>query len=255
LAGLLILLLNSVNAYTLEKQGISISIDREGIASIKEKYFLSFENNVALDSFKKTVKDNGPNFVAWKIFDERIFPHVIGPEDELLQKSVSFDEETGSLEINYILTTKIVRLGEQARTTVFSLIQNRFNYFVQGASVIIPKNTAISIKIPDNATLLSALPVPSSKDHEIVWNGFLSSNQFELTYEIKKPIAPEISLSDLVESIFSREESFFILVVVAAVIILLYWKKDAISDRIEGYIIKHSEIKPEPVEEEIRVKG
>lgn len=252
---LLVFIAGAVNARNLEKHGLLVLIDSQGLASIKEKYYYAFENDAELEAFKQTVKQNGPSFVAWKVFDASIFPHIIGSEDELLQKSVLFNEEQGFLEINYSLSSKIVMLDEQSRTTVFSLIQNRFNYFIQGASVIIPKNTSITISIPENALVLQALPVPSKQNHEISWNGFLSSNQLALVYEIRKPIAPTISLSDLVEGIFSKSENVFILVIIAVIIIFLYWKKDAVSEKIEGYVVKHSEIRPEAVEEEIQIKS
>ncbi|MBI5884862.1 hypothetical protein HZB89_02060, partial [archaeon] len=157
---LIVLLAVSAGARSLEQHGITVSVGPEGSASIQEKYFFSFADANELDSFKKEVKKNGPNFIAWKLFDERIFPSIAPQGDELAGKSVSFDEASSYLELKYALTTKFMRAEEQARTTVFTLIQNRLNSFIQAASFTIPKNTSITLIIPENSRLIKVLPTP-----------------------------------------------------------------------------------------------
>lgn len=239
----LIVLSVSVNAYSFRLHEITAEID-EGFTNVNEKYYLDFDTDAEYEAFKKNVKVLGRSLISWKMYEDRIFPHVRDENDQITNVNISFDDKEKFLELSYVLLSSIVTTKEESdreKIVVFN-IKKIPTFSVQAGTILIPKGTSLKIVIPSNAKITETSSNPVIRGNEVIWEGYLSTSDLTLEYSLAKPLAPQISLSDVVQETISREENLFTLVIILLIVIGLYWKREKISNGITSFVVEHSEI-------------
>jgi len=137
--------------YVLENHAIKINVDLEGNAQVTERYYLNFQNEIQLEDFRQTVSEIGVSIDGWQAYDERIYPRI-GQTKDMVVSGISFVENTDSLdflEMNYFLKSPIMeKIDETSRVIEYSLKPSAFSSFVNGALLIIPSGTSITVQLP-----------------------------------------------------------------------------------------------------------
>ncbi len=231
--------------YVLENHAIEINVDTEGNAQVTERYYLNFQNEIQLADFRQTVSEIGVSFDGWRAYDSRIYPRI-GQEKDIVVSGISFVENTSSLdflEMNYFLKSSIMeKIDETSRVIEYSLKPSAFSSFVDGALLVIPSGTTITIQLPRGVEIEPPVkPDAVVGENTVVWTGYVFGNELELNYLVFK----QISSFDLDQAIqeLMQSELFLIFVVIAALIlIILLAKRKAIGNKVQNYVIRHSDL-------------
>ena len=84
-----------------------------------------------------------------------------------------------------------------------------------------------------------------------MWNN-IGTNPIRLEYSVRKPIASNLELSkSLLDALSDQQMNIILPIAIVLLIVLMLgvWKRKDIGDRVEDYIISHSEIKSYDTEE------
>lgn len=242
-------------AYAISRQEFSITINEEGFGTVTEKYYFDFANKADSDSFSQAVKDNGQDFLKWRVFDDKISPYF-GSVETISLEGFSYSQAENTLELKYGLDNAISqKTSEDSRSTTWKLNQSLLSKFEQGTLIIVPKNITLAINFPQAAELKAELLPPTvqtTKNSMVLKNARV--NNLNIQYVIPKPIAQTISLSELASWL---KETGLLYVIISALIIITVVavvKRKTISERIENYIVEHSEISRKDEEEEIEIE-
>jgi len=250
-----IMLAGTAFAYNLSKQEFEIKVDDKGFGVITEKYYFTFLGSEDLNAFMQAVKKNGQDLLVWQVFDERINPYFETPEIISLI-GFSFDPKTNVLELKYSTDNQIAQKAvEDPRSTTWRLKPGFLQKFEQGTLIIVPKSIKISIEFPQAAELKTELlpPTVQTTKNSLLLNN-VRVNSLNIQYVIPKPIAQTISLSEIIDWL---KNTGLIYVILAALIVLgvvAVIKRKSISERIENYLVEHSEISSREEEEEIEIE-
>jgi len=231
--------------YDITWHSIDIKIDAKGFAMVTERFFLQFPNDFQLSLFREESEKNGVSLFAWKSFDDRIHTYI-GEEKELDNAQVGFVENSEKyLEITYGLKNPITHAtAETTRRTEFRLKENFFRQFLLGELFIIPDNAVIRLELPSQAEIQGKVkPEAKVEGGIITMQGYKSSNVLEVRYRVWKQIA-SFDLQQAMQGFLTSELMLLLAAVAFALAILAYAKRREISQRIENYIVEHSEIKP-----------
>ena len=248
-AVLLLIIFFSLNAlaqpFEIRAHTIDIKVDEKGFGKATERFFLDFPGEEEIKKFKEESAQKGVSLESWKAFDERIHTYI-GEEKDLDKAQVGFVEsEDRFLEINYGLKTPIMYVtGETSRRTEFRLKENFFRAFLVGTLWIIPDNTIIRIELPSQAEIQGKVkPDATVEGNKIIMQGYKSSNLLEIKYRIWKQIAG-FDLQKTIQEFLNSEMATFLGVIVFVIVIVAYVKRKSISQKIENYIVEHSELAP-----------
>ncbi len=252
-----LLLAPAVSGEELAGQKYSIELNSNGFAHVVEHYYYSFEHPFDFNQFLSTVEKNGSSLLGWQAYDSRIAPHF-GSDQTVANAEITFDGKAKLLKLEYDLVDApfATKVSEDSRSIVWQLTENAFLKFQKGSILVIPADTEITISIPSNATYDAAaiLPTPTKSDAgSITWKGYLPTNKLNVTYQINKPIASTIDLQTLFNGVVDSPVNLAIAVALAALMVYAYFNRRKIAEKIEGYIVEHSEIsekEPEEVEVE-----
>ena len=234
----------AAQSYEITKHTIDIKVDQKGFARVTERFFLVFPNEFNLRVFRQTSEENGVSLLSWKSFDERIHTYI-GEQKDIENAQVGFVEnEEKYLEINYGLKNAIAHAtAETTRRTEFKLKENFFREFLVGALWIIPDNTTIRIELPHQAEIQGTVkPDATIQGNGIAFQGYKSSNVLEVKYRMWKQIA-SFDLQQAIQEFLGSELMILLAIVVFAMAIMAYTKRKEITQKIENYIVEHSELR------------
>lgn len=235
--------------YDIVQHTIVIDVDEKGTAGITERFYLLFPRDIYLENFKQESQTNGVSLSAWKQFDSRLHP-FIGEETDIVSAQLAFIENQDKyLELTYKLKTPIMHVtSDTTRRTDYRLKENFFRQFFVGSLIIIPDNTSIQIKLPPQAEIQGTIkPDAAIEQNTIILNGYKSSNVIEIQYRVWKQIA-SFDLQQIMQGLLKSELTVFLGTTAFALLIFVYIKRKTIAQKIEDYIVEHSEIAPEEKE-------
>ncbi len=243
----------SGQSYILDSHVIEINVDSMGNAQVRERYFLQFQNEQQLASFRQMVSEIGASVDGWRAYDSRIYPYI-GQGSDIVVSGISFIENPDSLdflEMNYALKSPIMeKRNETSRAIDYGLKAKYFTNFVDGSLWVIPEGTSIIVKLLRGVEIEKPVkPDAAVEASTVVWTGYVFGNELELNYRLFKQIA-SLDLSQLIQELM-QSDLFLIFVAVVVVISLgVLAKRKAITGRIENYIVEHSDFGSEEEEEE-----
>ncbi|MBS3058619.1 MAG: hypothetical protein J4478_04430 [Candidatus Diapherotrites archaeon] len=253
----LLLIAGIATAYTIEKKELTIKIDESGNGTFNEKYYFAFFDRQDLDEFLKVVTENGQDLLKWQASSTPIVPYFSSIE-KLSLKEFSFNQAKQVLELEYSAEEKSsVKILEDQRSSVWRLNQSLLQKFEQGTIMEVPRDITISIELPANSELktelLPQVLLAKATKNTLSLNN-VRVNNLNIQYVIPKPIAQTVSLTELLNWLNSTG---LIYALIAAIIVLgaiIAVKRKSISERIENYIVEHSEISRKEEEEEIEIE-
>ena len=251
---LLLFLVSSVNAQQFEilNHTIDVTIDEYGKGDIVERFSLFFVNNIQLELFKEESQNLGVDLGAWEVFDSRIRTYIGKDRFTIAHGTIGFDESSKILVIEYTLTEPIMeRIDDTSRVSTYKLKTNAMiTEFIAGSFWEIPDNTTINFILPPNSEIKQPVsPEAVVSGSLVTWQGYKSSNQLNLQYDLFKEIAPAFDISKFILDLTQTELFIPVLAVFVIVIGIVYWRRDKLSARIENYVIRNSEITPKEEEE------
>ncbi len=231
--------------YVLENHTIEINVDIEGNANVIEKYYLSFQNEQQLADFRQTVSEMGVSIEGWNAYDKRIYPRI-GQEKDIVVSGISFNENPDSLdflEMNYFLKSPIMeKKNETTRVIEYKFKASALSSFIDGALWVIPAGISITVQLPRGVEIEKPVkPDAVISNNTVVWTGYVFGNELELNYLVFK----QISSFDLEEALqeLMQSELFIIFVgATALILIIVLAKRKSIGNKIQNYIIKHSDL-------------
>lgn len=242
---------------TIKETRIEIKVKENGFGEISEKYFFDFRSQEELSYFVGVAQKNGSSLLNWITFDERIFPHIGEDEFDAKNALVEFVDQgikDSFLSIKYENESPVFieEKEREGRFVEWKFNSKKLNALLSGGVIILQENTLLEIELPLNAEIKETnLEVKNGK---VFWQGYKTSSQISIVFVIKENIAPTFNLSLMIQSIVSNQESLTALIlIVIAVVIILSLKKNSISEKIDGFIIKNSKIEKEE-ESEIEIE-
>ena len=237
-------------AYEIQKHEISVTLGDAGETSVVEKYYLDFPNNFQLEKFKQKSEELGIDIQKWTDFDPDIRVYI-GNTEDVLNGVLSFDGEKKYLQLSYDLATPIVaKTDETGRITTFELKKSVLKDFRAGDTTVIPAGTTIKITFPKNSEIVEPVqPAAKISGNSIEWTD-TRSNAISLSYNVFKEIAPQFELSMLLRGVFASNvfPLFVVFILIASAIV--YSKRKSVVERIENYIVEHSNLEEETFEQE-----
>lgn len=250
IAAVLALLAGSASAVEIASVQASLKISDSGSASIVENYFLSFSSDFEVRDFEKIFERNSSSLIAWKAFNEKITAHF-GNEGELLNVKFSFDKESKVLKSEYGMEKAIVEKAlEDSRSVVWRFKPTAFSKFEKGALTVIPENFKIEVELPFNSRVnRELLPEQVEVLENTIKLENLSASNLIIEYGITKPIAPPINTFEALQTLLESEWFLAVIAVIVAVAVIGFWKRKTIGEKIEDYIVEHSEIAKHEEEE------
>jgi len=228
----------------LESHSIDIDVDSAGNAQVVERFFLFFQNEQQLVDFRQTVNEVGVSLSGWKSYDPRIYPHI-GQEQDVEVQGISFIENPNAidfLEISYGLNSPIMeKKGETSRVVSYSVKPKFFAEFSDGALWVIPEGTTITVRLPKGVRIEGEIkPDAVVTGSDVTWTGYVSGNELNIDYGFFKEIA-SFDLREAVQQLLQSDIFWFLVAFVAVFFLLLFAKRKSIGDRVENYLVAHSD--------------
>lgn len=249
----LLVLFASANSVEITGRDISIQVNETlGQANkITEKIYLKI-NESELTDFQKTIQEKASDFDSWKNYLPSIAPKINFKQENSFERKISFiqEEKKPVLVMEYLLSEKIFIMSETARLKEFALNESYLNNFSSRGLFILESKDSINFELPINAIIENEIePKAVIQNKTIEWQGPLSTSKINFAFNVKKPITPSFSITQVVENIATQKENIIILIVIIVVVALIYFEKDRVGNKIEGFVVKHSNLKNENPDE------
>ncbi|MBI4044846.1 MAG: hypothetical protein HY392_04005 [Candidatus Diapherotrites archaeon] len=237
---------------------VEIEVDEAGFASVVEKYTLDFGTTREVLEFKENATRNSSSLLAWQSDYNFFYPRIGQVVQNIIEKSsVAYEEETRTLFLNYILANRFAQITkEEPRQTIWSVpAKNLLAFEVEGL-IFIPENTSVKISIPKNAEIISLEPTAGIRveNNDIFLSGIRTSS-FKLEYSVQKPLSSTFNILEALREFASSTPNFILLVIAVVVATVIYAKRKAVTEKIENYVVKHSELEHSRPEEEIDLEA
>ena len=231
--------------YILDSHSIDIVVGNDGMANVRERYFLVFQNEQQLADFIQTKDTIGVSIEGWREYDPRIYPRI-GGESEITVNGISFTDSAQGpdfLELTYSLQKPLAEKKSETSTAIdFALNTGQFSGFVDGSLWVIPDGTSIIIHLPRGVQIQKTVkPDATIEENTVTWAGYVFGNELELNYTLFKQIA-SFDLGGFITSLLQSDLFLIGLGAIAIAGLAVFAKRKAISEKIEGYIVANSEL-------------
>ncbi len=254
LIALQVAFLTSAQAFSVRTHLIEIQIDESGFANITEKFNLKFQTPSEVTEFREAAQENSSSVLAWQSDYNFFYPHFGEIADKIIEKSsVTYEEQTQTLVLNYVLANRFSQIKtEEPRQTTWRIPNRNLSAFENSGLIVIPENTSIKITLPKNAQIILLEPNTSIKqENNTIFLSGISTSTFNLEYTIIQPLSTNINIFERIREALSNTPILFIGIIVTIITIIVFVKRKTIQQKIEDYLIKNSELKPHPQDEEV----
>ncbi len=229
---------------------ISVNVDSSGNALVAENYSMAFSSPFEENAFEESARNNSSSLLAWQADFNFFFPHfgnIAGNEIET--STIIYDPQLKAITLRYSLKGVFAQLVQSEQRADSFLIQDRqLSAFRDAGIIVIPENTKLRIILPPNSEIdASKLPERAViNENQVLFTG-IQSNSMSVAYKVTKPIAP------IGSDLFGNISGIYLALIPLAAIALIvaYAKRDEIEEKIEGYLVEHSEIKKREPDEEL----
>ncbi len=231
--------------------GIDIYLQENGSAKVEEQYFFTFFAEQD-ELFEIDFEQNTPSLFEWKADYPFIHPYV-GSENqseniEFLLNRTANQEPTLTLSYDYPTgLTQTIKVGTEGRSTRWKITDVAFVQFIAGGNINIPTNTQIRIHFPNNAVVDTKLLPPgiTVNGNTMTITNF-QSNSLPIEYTVLTPIADPIDAGKIFDNAVKSPLFAFVIAIIAAIGLYIALNRDEISEKVENYVIEHSEFRPQP---------
>ncbi|QQR92601.1 MAG: hypothetical protein IPJ89_05650 [Candidatus Iainarchaeum archaeon] len=227
---------------------IDIFLQEDGSARVVEQFFFSFFADEAAQ-LEKDFEENTPSLFEWKRDYPFIHPYA-GIEsqaeslDFFLRQTVS-GQPTLELSYNYpVGLAQKVATENQGRTARWKLSDSALLNFISAGSISIDAKTQVKIYLPTGAVVDKRLLQQGLLDNSnVITLSNFQSNALNVQYAILTPIADPIDTSKFISDVVGSPLFFFLVVALVLAGIYAYLNRESLSEKIEDYIVEHSEFK------------
>lgn len=252
-------------AATITQHVIQIDVDSQGFGQVTEKFIFLFNSEQELLDFRGQAQRLGADLEAWKSFDSTITNYI--GSIKAGTGRIGYEEREGDrqVKLEYQTQEPLFTKNETARQTDYSIDSGQFESFRKGSVYVIPSNTKIIFVLPKQAnikieSLKPEIEEPDSiqqmqTEKRIFWIGHRSiSGNLGLQFSLEKQIAPPISLSQILRKTIESGEAQIAVAILLVLLSAFYFKRRSIQEKIENYLIRHSELELKKETDEIEVE-
>lgn len=249
----LILSISCVNAISVSNHTLDVSIGKDGEASILEIYDLRFLAGEFNEFKEKKDSELGVSLLAWKAEYRWFFPHFAETTEISGKAQISFDESTSALFLDYSVREPLAEIDKETPRAQFWKIKDSFwKNFQQERAVVVPEDVEIIIRLPSSSELLTeGLPPQAKVEGSTVTLSGISTNNITIEYKLVKPLASAAGL----QNIITETNIMTAIAILLLASLVLYWKREPISQKVEDYVVEHSEIDPKFSAEDIDIEA
>lgn len=232
-------LLPAAFAYTFQPSSVYIEavVDKNGFASVRERYVITFSTPEEFNTFREFVDRLGNSFYLWAREVEGFTYHFGTSFTDL--RDITITTQIASDRLAYIVLTYSLQLAklnkDEPTYKEWIIVDFRFPW-VRDAYRI-PEGYTLSVVLPPEATVERVEPDTEVKNNVIRWEGPLATNKLMVIYSTPK-IPKPVSILEILSK-YSISTYFLVGILVLGVVLLLFRRK--ISSAIERYVINNSE--------------
>ncbi len=238
-----LLLLPAAFAYTFQPSSVDIEavVGKDGVASVRERYVITFSNPEELNTFKGLVDKLGNSFYLWAREIEGFTYHFGTAFTDL--RDITITTQIASNRLAYIVLTYRLQLAKPNKDTPTStewvIVDFRFPWVKDAYRI--PEGYTVSVVLPSEATVVRVEPETEVKNNVVKWEGPLATNKLMIIYSTPKVPKP-VSILELLSKL-SISAYFLVAILVLGAILLLFRRR--ISLAIERYVVNNSEFSEE----------
>ena len=215
----LVLALPLAQAYTDHSLSVTVTVQKDGTAHIREKTIFYVDNDAEIEAFKDNLKLGKSTILAWKKFSDNIRYHIGGvqsPVDNLtITAGPEYDikQNARSVTLDYDLVDLFVATQKVGSRTLLCTLNEEILGFDKSETrqTILGSNVYFTITLPQTASLVKkdgAVQVGPSpyvydvSNRTITWFG-PSTGRWVLQYEVEEPLSDEVFgfFSDLYDNL------------------------------------------------------
>lgn len=231
--------------------GIDVYVSENGSATVEERFFFNFLAGEAA-RFEKDFVENTPSVNEWEADYAFVNPHI-GSEGqvkniEFLLNRTANGEPTLTMSYTYPSgLVQEIKVESQGRSTRWKISEVALVDFIESANIRIPSNTQIKFHFPSSSVVdTSLLPQEVSVVNNVVTLTNIQTNALRIEYLLFTPIADPIDFGKIVQD-FQQSPLFAVFVALVALVgVYIALNREQFSQRIETYVIEHSEFKTTP---------
>lgn len=262
---MLLLLAGLGQAATITQHAINIDVDSQGYGHVTEQFVFLFNSESELLDFRNQAQRLGADLGAWQSFDSNITNYIgaIKPGSG----RIGYEEKEGDrmVKLEYQTEEPLFKKVETGRQTEYSVDSSAFQSFQKGSVYVIPSNIKIVFNLPKQANIQTDSLKPEIEDpnsiqqiqneKRIFWTGHLSiSGNLGLNFTLEKQIAPGASLTQTLKTMIENRQAYLLAAVLLILASAAYFKRKTIREKIENYLVQHSEIEHTKESEEIEIE-
>ena len=242
-------------AVKVDRTYIEAKVDKGGLASVTENYWISFESAADERLFNEAKQRNGSAVSAWKSDYPWLYPKfgdIVGSSPSVINSKINFEDAENKIVLSYDITKQFaVLVSDEARLSLWSIPDSVFYKFISADLIRIGDNTAIVITLPNEAIIktdtISSLAKVNLNTVEL--DGALSINAVKIFYEIRKPISGGNDFN--ISGLLGNESVLFGLFAAFAIALIFgFAKRNEIKESLQNYVVKHTEFEKGGKEEE-----
>ncbi|MCX6802736.1 MAG: hypothetical protein NT067_06520 [Candidatus Diapherotrites archaeon] len=251
--------------YKITSHEINVDIDKDGYASVRERYYMVFDNKQSAEEFQQ-LKNNNLKFDLdkWADFDPELKINF-GLRADIKDLLIDFaDEPSGELlyyaEFKYSFNLPAFNKksgGEAGRKILFEINKTFIRPLTHGTDFVIPEWATMRFILPpqsepETPLVVSPMNPKVSVDYDaqdkrkmVEVRGYFASNDFAFGFSYYEAIAPSFSIAMLVKDFTEktqRETQITLGFVLVLVGLALFALRKKIEARVSGFIIKNSNL-------------
>lgn len=240
---LLPVLLPAVSAHTFQPSSVDIEavVGKDGVASVRERYVITFSTPEECNAFKELVDTLGNSFYLWAKEIEGFTYHFGTSFTDL--RDITITTQIASDRLAYIVLTYSLQLAKLNRDTPtyaeWIIVDFRFPWIRDAYRI--PEGYTLSVVLPPEADIKRVEPDTGVKNNVIRWEGPLATNRLMIIYSTPKIPRP-VSILELLSK-YSLSAYFLVGILVLGAVLLAFRRR--ISSAIERYVINNSEFSEE----------
>ncbi len=241
---ILLLLLPTALAYSFVPSSVSIEavVNRDGWASVKERYMILFDSPEDLNHFKNMVESLGSSLYLWSRQVKGLTYHFGTAYTDL--KDVTLSTRIVSDRMAYMILTYSLRLAKLQKDTPtyteWIIVDFRFPW--SGDAFIIPEGYTVTVVLPTDADVEEVQPAEADvRNNVITLEGPVTTTKLLVRYTLPKPPKP-VSILQILSSLSLSMYAVIGIIVVGGVLFVF---RRRIARAIESYVVKYSEFSEE----------
>jgi hypothetical protein len=230
-------------ASSLDRQDVTVSLDKDGNAKVAEEYIVRLDTSEYAD-FDNASRTGLSDLWRWERFIERNTVVVLGERDSLAVIGKRDQLGFGHVTVTYSIPNFAKQLKEEGRIVTRGLTGEQFAlYNAVGKLLIIPAKTTLQIQLddirkdpredpgkyvevsPPGIDINTGRPVMISNRITCTWRGPFAAGNFSLEFQIEKGLAESWGFEKMLAYLgdaFMKNPIYTVAVLIVVVLVAIY---------------------------------